>query len=468
MKSRGFLSPLLYLSSQIIKNTTYLKGLIKIPTNKNTTMRIAKITLSICLVLFITFAGLNFARLPIANFAANNFLNQYSSKITCLELKLGAALTLDLTEAISKLCIQSPRAKIELTNLALDWQLSIERFSPKLAFTEIKIERLKVVGTGLLFNPKQNNNLNKKNPFSFNDIKQVVSQLAQLDLPSELKIEQIDYQPYLQDKTVQSTRYLGQLAIDKNKLALSVNQAEKTDFISIQLSPSKQSLNAELGIKLSPLRDFLAHHQFGLPVELDKNLLVKGQLTSQLQWHNQQNAQSLIINSQLNDFSLNWSTQNGLVIPFNINGTLNWQTSFNNNVLQVNYSKQNKLELAYQKEHLLKLLSLKDISPQLIELVKNNPSNNLSIQPHGLVKLDLNQRKLFVSKLKLASLNTDFPIKLALNNSSLTLKKDEQAKAIILAQTEFSLATQVKVSQLNKVSEQPIKIQASGRIKQSQ
>jgi len=421
--------------------------------------------------LSITITATNFARLPIANFAANNFLAQYSSKITCLDLKLSAALTFDLTEAISKLCIQSPKANVELKNLALDWQLSIERFSPKLAFTKIKVEQLKVLGSALLIDHidknRQKNNQYKKEPFSFNDIKQSISQLAQLDLASKIQIQQIDYQPYIQDKTFEKPRYLGQLAIDKNKLVLSINPPKEATFLTVQLSVSKQSLHGELAVELSLLRELLAHHHVKLPADIDRSLSIKGQLTSQLQWQDQQKEQSLTINSQLNDFSLQWSNQNDLAIPFNINGILNWQTSFNDNMLQVNYSQQSKLDLVYQKEDLLKLLSLKDISPQLIELVKNNPKNHLSIEPHGKVKLDLEQKKLFVSELKLTSLNTNFPMKFALNNTTLKLENNEQTKAIILDQAEFSLATHIKVKQLNKISAQPIKIEASGRIKQN-
>jgi len=432
-------------------------------------VHITKITLSTCLVLFITLASINFARLPIANFSANKFLNQYSSKITCLELKLSAALMFDLTEAISKLCIQSPKANVELTNLALNWQFSIERTSPKLTFTKIKIEQLNIIGTALLVNRidknRQNNNPTKKELFSFDDIKQSVSQLAQLDLANKIQIQQIDYQPYLQDKAIERPHYLGQISIDKNKLNLSINQPEKETFFTVQLSPSKQNLNAELTVKLSPMREFLAHHQVKFSTDVDRRFSIKGQLTSQLQWQNQQKEQSLIINSQLNDFSLNWSTQNDLTIPFNIDGTLNWQTSFNDNMLEVNYVKQNKLEIAYQKKHLLKLLSLNNMPPQLIEVVKNNPSNNLLIQPHGTVKLDLDQRQLLVSELKLTSLNTDSPMKFALKNAILKLEDNEQTKAIILGQAEFSFATKIKVKQLNKISAQPIKIEASGLIK---
>lgn len=432
---------------------------------------LAKKGLVISFALLFLLASIHFARLPIINTLASNYLKQYSSKITCLDFQMSSALSFELTQFIPKVCVQTPQANIELKNVALSWQLSFKRLSPQIAITGLKIDNANITGTAPLFTLNKNHRQKSNKPYSLNDIKQWLTQFSQLKYPKTLEIKSIEYQPYFQDSTVKKFHYWAQLSRNKNSLIFSIETPKKTQFVNVKLTPTNESLAAAWQVKLSPLRLFLLTHQIAIPTKLDEDVIVKGELSSQLQWRTQsdqqnqatqQNEQSLIVKSELTNFSLDCLDQESLFLPFKVNnnGSLNWQTTLSDDALEVTFSPSSQFEFAYSKVHLLNLLTANNVSSQLIELIKTNASQNISIQPQGSLEVDFDQNELFLTRLTLNNKSRDLSTQLTLDKLFLALQDEKLA----LKQTGFSLESQLNINTLNKISTSPIAIKADGQI----
>jgi len=445
-------------------------------------VRFFKVVLPIILIWVICLTILIFYRLPLSNFVANKYLNQYDGKITCLEINFGSAITLDLTELISKLCIQSPQAKVELTDIAIQWQFTFNRFSTESRITALSVDQLNIIRTNSFFDSND-----KKEVFSFEEMQQSLSQMIPLILPAitaqKIKVNKINYQTYNAPPTLAQTRYLGAFSASQSKIFFSINKAEHTAFLKVEISPLAKKLTAELDLDLLPLREFLSQHQLKLPASFNSSLVIEGKLNSQLEWLKQNNSTAnkskLTLNSQLSNLVIDSSIEDLLIknkqmIPFKLNGSLAWRTSFSeNNIGNFDFSnesnKKSEINISYKNESLLKLLSTNDVAKPLLKLIKENEHDGISIKPHGLLKVDLENRAITLSSIDLTAQQTrqsKSVNKLVLTDIQLTQNK--LSNAIDLLKGKFSLIGQLHTTELNKLNDEPLSINAIGEVSKTQ
>ena len=72
---------------------------------------------------------------------------------------------------VDKLCLQSPKADVEITDIVAEWQ-----FFPKFKITNIEIKRVKLKGTEHLFSNITTNNKSNKNHNDIHSIHQLLSE----------------------------------------------------------------------------------------------------------------------------------------------------------------------------------------------------------------------------------------------------------------------------------------------------
>ena len=436
-------------------------------------MRLFKILLFTLIAILTTVIIAFTARDLLTRYVTNHFLSKYDSEITCLEFNLDLKLNIDIT----KLCIKSAQANIDLTNTTLQWQFSPEIDASTIEIVSIKITSLNIRGKSELFSNKTSTQNKTKKELSIDDLPQYLQQVAQLTLPSAINVEQFSYRPFslsppiTQNKTQSKTKpiYFGKFSTNKNTLSFSINNQNKlqqTSFLSAKLSSTGTDFTAELTTDLARLRTFLTEHKLTLPTEINDGLIIEGSFTSQIKWKDNE----LVINTQLKELSIDSEgiKQSGQLI---LNGTLNWQMHLINGLLKIEFAKHNEVKLAYNEKKLIELLLTQDISPKITPkitaLLKDNPSGGLVVFPRGKVEVNLTESSLFIAEINVDTQNINQPSKLKLTELFFNFdsqKADDTHKN----QATFSFDSQLNIAALNAVTRQPINIKAVGTIKQRQ
>jgi len=82
-------------------------------------LRFLKITLTTVLVVTLLFSTVFYNRSSVVNSLVNDYLTQHNSAITCIDFHLNTNVDL----VISRLCIDSPYAEIELIDTLIEWDM---------------------------------------------------------------------------------------------------------------------------------------------------------------------------------------------------------------------------------------------------------------------------------------------------------------------------------------------------------
>jgi len=186
-------------------------------------VRFFKIFSIILTILFIILALTYSARLLIINNAAKAQLSLAQLEITCLDFSLAP----DLVIIVDKLCLQSPKADIEITDITIR--------SPYLSpinKTDITVNLVDIKGTEHLFantpdisssteqSPEQQTSNNQESNQDFSQIlttilRPYLAQIGQFQLPVTINISEISYSPFaLLNKA--KTPYSATLSADEN------------------------------------------------------------------------------------------------------------------------------------------------------------------------------------------------------------------------------------------------------------
>jgi len=461
-------------------------------------------------MLLITFI----ARNSLASFIGNYYLSAQNSVLTCLNY----SFTMQLNIKLDKLCLNTPQADISLANTTLQWKLF-----PKISVQAINIATLNIEGKNGLFTnktPKSNrfqnstsqkqnsqiktfknssspNNTQKHKPatlknLSFKEIPQYLQQVAQLNIPASIIIDNVNYYPYslLSQTTIDKPRkvYSGNFSALDNILSFSINNQDirLPGLFSATLSPKKTDFTATLNADLPFLLEFLGDHQFNLPLITNNGQIVSGHFNSQIQWQNE----DLIIDSQLNNVAINFSLLDSS--PFNaltnkqttasisskkthsltINTALAWKIHLSGKVIDINFTKHNKINVDYSDKKLITLFLAQNILPEntslnISTILKDNPTKGLTILPIGNIKVDLTNTRLFMEELTFKTQNIDHPTQIKLTDISFNYGT-QKTKGAIPSQAVFTFDSQLNMAALETYSNKPINIHAVGTIELNQ
>ncbi len=415
-------------------------------------MRFIKVILVILLVSILLISLVFFARKQIAAYSINNYLLAHKAQLSCLDFDLTSALDI----FINKACINTPQADIELINTRV-------QLSSRLQVSAINIDAMTINAKAKLF--KQNNS---EPPFIESDsFEHYLSKIAHFTLPLTVTVKGFTYLPFYQLDNYplgnpQKPVFYGQLVANKNNINFSLKDNKQEDILSAEFVPKKESFSAILNTDLAKLTSLLAIHQLTLPAKLDKNITLEGKLATQLQWHEK----TLTAKSQLNNFSIDSTTGPEQSGPLYINGMLSWQTTVSVNTALFMIDEQSLVNINFSDKKLLEFITTKNISADIIALVKDNPPHGLVIKPHGRIKIDFAKQQAEISNIEIASKNIEKPLQLTLTDAAFTYQT-EHFFTPALTQAKFAVNAHLGVNKLNSLTKQAAKVAATGTLEQT-
>lgn len=397
-----------------------------------------------------------FARKQVVTYSINNYLLAHKAQLSCIDFSLTTAFDI----IISKVCINAPQADIELENVSLQLQLSAT-----LPVRAINVAAMRIQGKAKLLEQSDSD----QQAFAENSVKHYLSTIAQLTLPLPITIKAFTYQPFSLVNNSNNSVFYGQFVANKNNISVSLKDSKQANIISVILSPKEQNFTAKLNADLAPLKQFLAIHQLTLPAKLNKKIIIKGKLTTQLQWHEE----TLTATSQLEHFSIDSAigiTKRGIAKSgvaqngsFNINGMLSWQSNITASQALFVIDEQSVVNIDFSEQKLHEFLVRKKLPTNIIVAIKDNPSKGLVIKPQGKMQIDFAKQQVFLANIELASNNKTKPLQLAFTETYLAY---DETLNFILKQSNYAAKAKFRVSRLNKLSKQLVNIASTGTLKQ--
>jgi len=483
-----------------------------------------------------------FARITIANALINDYLfnakvsNQSitssskqkrdaflkSIQLTCFDFSINSTLNI----VVNKLCLTTPKVDIEVNDLTLTWQL-LEQNITSVHFNKVRIDKISIQATDNIFPSISKQELNKqKQPFSLHTISENItsyinqyveniSSSTALTLATPIIVKQFTYHPfgshlYSGSLSVMPLAPLTKSSVKKQKIAFSINKSPQEKLFSVELVLTKktttntanitenitENIAADLTVNLINLREFLAIHKITLPTKFDKRLSVNGDFSSRFTWHEQaQGTYTLVAQSQLNDFSINYTLHDSIFSQtnktnaankakesINTHGTLRWATQLSDQTLQLSFDNNSHITTSWPNSDpavLLTQFGFQHITPSIEQLLIANPISRLTLKPQGAVTLDPNNMTLVIAAIDIETgsnqenTNKKPESKSKQKSQRLTLTDIHLAQinskaAIKFNKATFSLNSQLKLpitnSRFHKLLTQPIAISLQGTI----
>ncbi|ALO36180.1 hypothetical protein CMT41_16670 [Colwellia sp. MT41] len=437
-------------------------------------MRLFKVTLAICLVIVITLSTVFYSRSSVVTSMVNNYLTSHNSAITCLDFNINANFDL----LISRLCIDTPYAELELINTRIEWQFEPSYLTAAKiadAISAIHIASANVRAKADISLPARSA-AQKSNEFPA-QLSQLLNDIVEFTVPVELDIQAFSYQVFTNQYNQQQSIYQGQLSATAEQLHFSLANAKKESVLVLELVRKQQGFSANINTDLASLRTFLTLHQSALPPALVAPLVtadneawsVMGAFNSQIDWHQQ----VLTMTNTLSHFS--FRTEQGFAQsgPIEIEATLAWQSVFTAGNLTLDFThdknqasyQHNKIQLIIEQPQLLKALSAQGVAVQVLNFLNDNVINEVSVSPRGSVKIDFTKQRIISDGFNISTSNINAPLTLSLNNLALSYH-DKPAITVNLQKVQFSLTGQVNVGQLAPFSKQPVKLNIIGALVQ--
>ncbi|WP_246128981.1 YdbH domain-containing protein [Colwellia demingiae] len=419
----------------------------------------------------------------------NNYLTQHNSALTCIDFEINNNFDL----LITRLCIDSPYAEIELINSLVEWRfepskIDVDKLSD--AISAINIDAVTVRAKSDIQFPENTTSSTVKITELPTLIRKQLHDLALLSIPIEVDIQTFSYQPLTNKetnkqthkKTNQSHTYQGQFSVNAQKLSFSLANHKKESVFSLALTKNGDDLSADLATDLAKLRPFIIRHQTALPLSLSTLLIneswsVKGNFNSQLDWQKK----TLNMTSKLTDFSFEASQDSSSLGPIELDTTFTWQTVLAGENLHFDFThednlnngktshlkdyERNNIQLAFNSEKLIDLLTVKAVDQQIINVITDNAINSLTVKPLGSLTIDFTQQTIASDSLDISSRNLYGPIELSLSDLLFNFD-DDPAITTNLQKAKLSLTGQANIAQLQTYSQQPVKLSVIGGIEQ--
>lgn len=404
----------------------------------------------IIMCLLLTTAYINRSSLVILSI--NHFLNSDETKINCLDFNVDRQLNI----AVSKLCLTTPIAELTLSNAQVHWQ-----FSSTSPIKVINVKQLDIYGTKTILTPPKNDE--SSTPFGMEPWLAHLDQLANIDIPFQLTVEQFTYQPYTPQKPAKKHNYIGDLQLKNNNLMVNFMSNAKTNILAATLTTKQKELSGHIEINLPEIMGFVAAHPLDLPSTIQAFNINQGILKSKFSWQHQ----TLTLQPSLAKFACHCT----LTTPHNkittdILADLQWQTIITKTDIQHTWQEGSQITFAYEKPAFIELLQAQNTSQELITLLSHNLQQQINITPVRDMHFDMVQQQLYI-----AELNIEIPNETQVNTLSFTdlyLQPSESNEDVpVSLQAKYQLNSQLIVPMLNTFTTQPITLNAIGSFEKS-
>lgn len=428
-------------------------------------MRFIKFILAFLFAAALLISLIYSARTQVASYILDSYFSEYQIELTCVDFTLTPSLDIVITKA----CISTPYAAINVENTLLSLSSSFE-------LTKVNLSSLSITGKTpfteviQLFSTMQTNGVSSKK-----DLQHYLSQVTQFNLAIPVSIEKLAYTPFslnnlkqnsaIQHST-QKAPYHGRIIADKNSFKLSLENSDQINILSAQLTTKSNSFTSQVSTDLAKLQSLLAMHQLQLPKEFANDTSIHGKFNSQLTWQNNE----LNANSQLEAFVIESKVGIAKSGSFNINGTFVWQSKIKDTQTslpkaQVKIDEQSEIDVSYDEQALSNYLTQQKVSAELLNIIEANPTDGLIVKPSADITIDFAQQNIEVSQLEVVSKNTETPLQLMLSNSSLSYQV-EQKFAVKLDEINYALDSKLIIKALEPLSTEPVSIVSAGIIEQ--
>lgn len=391
------------------------------------------------IILTITYS----ARVAIINNLVKTQLSLAEIKITCLDISLASNMTI----MVNQLCLQSPKADIDIFDMTVQWQ-----YSRQFSITDLDVRLADIKGTEHLFSntkyisqgTKQQSNSQQSNKPRRNnqDFSQLLSttlrayteQIRQFKLPIKVNITEISYLPFTDISKPETPKVLAQaqrkrpyrasLSVVDNNLSFLLRNAENIAFIKAKLTKNKHDFSIALSSKLDLLKSFATTHQLPITTAL-QNALHANEISGNVDALIEYQAGSVSMHNQLRDLIITSENGIGKSGAFKLSGALNFQSRLNllakevtnkignqaksdltdkdNAQIKLTFVGKNEISLEYSAAQLLTLLEESELAPPIISLLNDNPLANLTLKLQDSATLSLNNKKAYLSQFEISA-----------------------------------------------------------------
>ena len=430
-------------------------------------MRFYKLILVTLLLGTLLIASVIYARSTVVTSLLNNYLSQHQSAITCIDFSVNAEFDL----VISRLCVDSPYADIELNNIVVNWRFDINNLQKEKlseAISSVNIAKASVQAKGRYKLPDSKASA----PYAFKEIPQQVRQnlveLSSFSSPITIDIKRFVYLPSREQNIHQRLSYFGHVSINSQQASLSLITSENNQIIDIKVT-KQESFKADISIDLPSLKNLLMSHQAILPTSVETQLsslgheqwVLQGKIDSQIEWHKQ----TLKVKSQLTGFSLS-GVNNLLALGIaELKASLNWQLTLAGEVLQIAFNNTSNLVMPIEQKQLLKSLRAFGLDDSTSEILNSNPIDSIALAPIGTTKLDFDNLSINSDGIKLISQNLAEPFKFSVNNIAASIDESPILSAEI-QQAHLSASGLLKLPQFQAYSNDAVKFKVHAKAKQ--
>ncbi|TWX56837.1 YdbH domain-containing protein [Colwellia hornerae] len=425
-------------------------------------MRFLKFILIAVITLLIIFTITYSARVSVINHFIKTQLNSDKIAVTCLDLSLASNIAI----SVNKLCLQTPKANIQIVDMRVEWQLS-----PALKITDIDIRLAEVKAIEHLFLKKDDafSSDEEKNQslgqFLTLSLQPYLKQLKQLHLPIKTNIAKLSYLPFTasnQAKTV----YIANVSTLANSLSFSLKTPDNIEFISASLNQEKEGFSIAFSSKLNLLKSFVSDHQLPITPALENDLLaseVSGNLNALIKYQ----ANSISLQNQMTDVSISSDNGIGNSGAFKLSGALNFNSQFDltdNDKIKValTFFKKNEILLEYSQSLLLAKLTKAGLPSTILATFENNPLTHLIVKPQGELLITLNDNKGYLSELEISAFSGARPHQIKLDNITFTLPTPKIPYT--LAVESFLIDSQLKLVNIAKFTPEPVVLHLVGSL----
>lgn len=467
-------------------------------------MRFLRIVSIAIIALFTVFIITYNARVSVINTLIKEHLSQYQVKINCLDISLSGNLTL----IVNKLCLQSPKADIEITDMLVQWQM-ISQFK----INNVNVKQAKIKGTDHLFSNtvpthKNNNHHNKKqtiNQLLSTTLEPYLKQINQFELPTNINIAELYYLPFSQnvpkqDNIKQPFPYIASLSVIGNTLSLTLKTIDKITIIELELnkfkSEGKLDLSLTLSGKLASLKTFINTHNLPITAQLQDSLNnneVSGQVDTVIEYK----ADTINIQAQVKNFTVASNKESGEDKPYKLVATLDIKSQLqlasnkkfsigkgktSNKIepeITLSFTGKNLISIENSKSHISSLLEQSQVSSTIISIFKDNPITQLTLKPKSNATLTIHNKQLNLSGIELTASGDDRVHQIALDNvmfnfikndNALTKNNAKSSKRVAsknaneISVENFIIDSQLKLSNIVQFTTAPITLHLEGSL----
>lgn len=364
------------------------------------------------------------------------YLVPYNIAVSCFEMKLAS----NLDVVIDKLCLNHALFDINLRHGKVDWS-----YQEGIKFKGVNLHSVDVQSLKPIEFKKSEA---ASNPLV--EIHSIFKEISGITLPFNININEFTYKNF-NSKSV----YTGKFVATDNDYKIQLSTPLKSEVIGASFNLFNNEIEGEITLNVQSTIEFLAAHGLTLPAEIQKNLNVKGTVSSHFNWKKnlltiKQQIESLVVDSEAGILNSG---------PFKLIHNAVWQAVISENEIELMFEPQSTASLSFDYDTLIALLKDKQVPEYLTNLLSNNKKELIVINPQGSLKLNFEEQNIALDAINLNVLHNEQSslIKLEGLSTSFNFQKFN---------TEFDVNTELDLSQ--EILKNAAHIQVSGQLHKSE